>query len=293
MKVFAIGDLHLSGNPPSKPMTIFGPHWEDHWNRIRQDWLRRVSSEDIVCIVGDTSWAMRLPEAAFDLKEITALPGHKYIIRGNHDYWWSSITKMNTLLENELLFLQGRSTSMAVYEKREGCPLSNDSSHNNKALKDRDGNDHKDSDIDSHKNRDSTPHIYTEYSPLENTLISIGGTRGFLCPNDSAFKESTDRSIYERELLRTEAALQEMVAMEHEHPHLQKMRILLLHYPPFNDKNEESGFTKLLERYEVDHCIFGHLHDKISFQRIPSFFGSTQLHLVSADAANFQLQQIL
>ena len=66
MKVFAIGDLHLSGNPPTKPMDIFGPHWNDHWSRIKEHWNANVSDEDIVFLVGDMSWALRLEEAACD-----------------------------------------------------------------------------------------------------------------------------------------------------------------------------------------------------------------------------------
>ena len=82
MKVFAIGDLHLSGNPPTKPMDIFGPHWNDHWARIKEHWNTNVSDEDIVFLVGDMSWALRLEEAAYDLQEIASLPGKKYI--GGH-----------------------------------------------------------------------------------------------------------------------------------------------------------------------------------------------------------------
>ena len=77
MKVFAIGDLHLSGNPPTKPMDIFGPHWNDHWARIKEHWNANVSDEDIVFLVGDMSWALRLEEAACDLQEIASLPGKK------------------------------------------------------------------------------------------------------------------------------------------------------------------------------------------------------------------------
>ena len=70
-------------------------------------------------------------------------------------------------------------------------------------------------------------------------------------------------------------------------------RILLLHYPPFNENNAPSGFTDLMERYHVDICIFGHLHDQNSFKRIPSTFGTTKLELVSADYAEFKIQKIL
>ena len=102
MKVFAIGDLHLSGNPPTKPMDIFGPHWNDHWARIKEHWNANVSDEDIVFLVGDMSWALRLEEAACDLQEIASLPGKKYMIRGNHDYWWASANKMHNLMSDAI-----------------------------------------------------------------------------------------------------------------------------------------------------------------------------------------------
>lgn len=104
MKVFAIGDLHLSGNPPTKPMDIFGPHWDNHWSRIKEDWIDRVTDEDIVFLVGDMSWALRLDEAACDLQEIASMPGKKYMIRGNHDYWWASANKMRNLMGDAITF---------------------------------------------------------------------------------------------------------------------------------------------------------------------------------------------
>ena len=79
MNIYAIGDLHLSGNPPTKPMNIFGPHWDNHWQRIKEHWLTTVTDEDIIFLVGDMSWALRLDEALYDLKEIASLPGQKFI----------------------------------------------------------------------------------------------------------------------------------------------------------------------------------------------------------------------
>ena len=70
-------------------------------------------------------------------------------------------------------------------------------------------------------------------------------------------------------------------------------KLLLLHYPPFNESNDPSGFTDLMEQYKVDICIFGHLHDQISFKRIPKEFGTTKLELVSADYLDFTLKQII
>ena len=98
MKIYAIGDLHLSGKPPSKPMEIFGKHWADHAAKVAANWHQLISSDDTVIICGDTSWAMDLQDALTDLNWIAALPGRKIILRGNHDYWWSSLKKMQTAI---------------------------------------------------------------------------------------------------------------------------------------------------------------------------------------------------
>lgn len=97
MRVFAIGDLHLPGGD-LKPMDVFGPHWENHFERISESWRSRVSQEDVVLIPGDISWAMQLADALADLERIAQLPGKILILRGNHDYWWSSLTQLRCAL---------------------------------------------------------------------------------------------------------------------------------------------------------------------------------------------------
>lgn len=106
MRIYAIGDLHLSGQPPQKPMTIFGEHWANHWERIARDWRARVRDEDLVLLAGDLSWGMKLDEALPDLLAIADLPGRKLLVRGNHDYWWQSLSKMKAALSGRLEFLQ-------------------------------------------------------------------------------------------------------------------------------------------------------------------------------------------
>ena len=97
MRIFAIGDLHLPGGD-KKPMDVFGAHWENHFERICLDWCARVSDQDIVLIPGDISWAMQLDCALEDLRRIGSMPGRKLILRGNHDYWWSSLTQLRLSL---------------------------------------------------------------------------------------------------------------------------------------------------------------------------------------------------
>ncbi|CQR72577.1 3',5'-cyclic adenosine monophosphate phosphodiesterase CpdA [Sporomusa ovata DSM 2662] len=105
MKIFAIADTHLSGQPAVKPMSIFGSHWEGHWEKIKASWRKQVAAEDIVLLAGDISWAMKLSDALVDLDAIANLPGRKIVIRGNHDYWWQTVSKMTKATEDKFEFL--------------------------------------------------------------------------------------------------------------------------------------------------------------------------------------------
>ena len=91
-----MGDLHLSLSS-DKSMDIFGG-WENYVERIKENWNREVSPEDTVVVPGDISWAMSLKEAVADFRYIHELPGRKIILKGNHDYWWTTAAKMNNFL---------------------------------------------------------------------------------------------------------------------------------------------------------------------------------------------------
>ena len=215
MKVFAIGDLHLSGNPPTKPMDIFGPHWNDHWARIKEHWNANVSDEDIVFLVGDMSWALRLEEAACDLQEIASLPGK---------------------------------TDQSIYDR--------ELMRTEAALQEMDKAIHK---------------VLEELRTETNVTDMTCSKKSYSSTSDSI---TTCSLIIDIE-------------------NIPVTKLLLLHYPPFNESNAPSGFTDLMEQYMVDICIFGHLHDQISFNRIPKEFGTTKLELVSADYLDFKLKQII
>ena len=97
MKVFAVSDPHLSFTA-EKPMSIFGAVWENHWEAIAADWLEKVGADDIVLLPGDISWGMTTDEARKDLETIGAMPGKKIYVKGNHDYWWGSLSKVRGIL---------------------------------------------------------------------------------------------------------------------------------------------------------------------------------------------------
>lgn len=109
MSIWAIADLHLSFGVPGKEMSVFGESWRDHTQKIATHWLRLISPDDLVLIAGDISWAMHAEEALPDLQWIHELPGTKVLIRGNHDYWWSSLSKLYKLLPPSILAIQNNS----------------------------------------------------------------------------------------------------------------------------------------------------------------------------------------
>ena len=98
MSIFAIADLHLSFNE-NKPMNIFGEKWQNHEEKIKQDWLKKVTEKDTVLLPGDFSWSMYLKDTKADFEYLDKLPGRKILLKGNHDYWWSTLNKMQKYVE--------------------------------------------------------------------------------------------------------------------------------------------------------------------------------------------------
>lgn len=99
MSVFAIADLHFSFGTDKK-MDIFSG-WSNYENRIIQNWKELVSDNDTVIVPGDISWAMKLEESYDDLKRINELPGRKIFIKGNHDLWWGTKSKLEAFLREK------------------------------------------------------------------------------------------------------------------------------------------------------------------------------------------------
>ena len=231
MNIFAIGDLHLSFDERiQKPMDIFGPSWVNHHEKVRKNWEEKVGEEDLVIIPGDVSWGLRADEAMADLRWIHRLPGRKVITKGNHDLWWTSVTRLNSLYD-DMTFLQNH-----CYMTAEG--------------------------------------------------VAVCGTRGWICPGTEGFDEH-DEKIYNRELLRLEFSLKEAEKAG------AKMTIAALHYPPTNDKLQGSGFTRMLEDYNVQMCVYGHLHGKDAFKNgIKGVFNGIEYRLVSLDYVEGEPQLI-
>ena len=195
-RVYAIGDLHLSLSVPNKAMDVFGAHWKDHTERIKEAWQDTVSEEDLVLIPGDISWAMYLNDAIADLAFIGGLKGTKLILRGNHDYWWQSVTKVRAALPEKMFALQND-----VFRFGDIC---------------------------------------------------VCGTRGWTVPESAHFKESADRKLYERELIRLDLSLKALPKDVY--------AIGMLHFPPFSETGEKSGFSERFKEAGVHDVVYGHLH---------------------------------
>ena len=179
MKIFAIGDLHLSFGPGvEKPMDRFGEEWVNHAERLRANWMKEISPVDTVIICGDISWGLRLEEAAADFEWIRGLPGKKLLFKGNHDLWWQSAGKLNRLYGDEnLIFVQNTAEIVTAGGPPESSPPESGSP-------------------ECSPPESSPPEILE--TPKK---IAVCGSRGWICPGDDFFGQD-DKKIYERELMR-------------------------------------------------------------------------------------------
>ncbi|CAM2748735.1 metallophosphoesterase [Hathewaya histolytica] len=113
MALWSISDLHLAFTI-DKPMDIFGDNWYMHEEKIKENWLKEIKDKDTVLIAGDISWSMNIEEGFEDLNWIHNLPGDKILVKGNHDYWWSGIKRLNSMYD-DLNFIQNNSFSYEDY----------------------------------------------------------------------------------------------------------------------------------------------------------------------------------
>lgn len=115
MAIYTIGDLHLSFSA-DKPMDVFGYAWQNHTRVLSENWKKTVCDEDTVVLVGDHSWALKPEDAIPDLTFIHQLPGKKILMKGNHDLWWPTARKLQTMCQeaqlSTLSFLQGSAVTV-------------------------------------------------------------------------------------------------------------------------------------------------------------------------------------
>lgn len=230
MKIFAISDLHLS-TTADKPMNVFGAFWDNHAEKIKADWKSKVSGEDVVLIAGDLSWAMKLEDAKKDLDSFADLPGKKVVIRGNHDYWWQSISRVREAMGDSFTVLQ------------------------NDAIK------------------------------IGNLIIT--GTRGWTVDGGGEYT-AEDEKLYLRENERLRLCFNAVKKLREEGDKV----ILMMHYPPFNVRREDSLFTAMIEENRVDAVVYGHLHGKACRSDLEIKRNGIRYFLTSCDQLDFKLAEI-
>lgn len=121
MSIFVIGDMHLSLRTP-KPMDIFGENWIVHEEKIRKNWIENVKEDDLVVLPGDFSWETYLENTKLDFEYLNNLPGKKLLLKGNHDYWWSTVTSMRQFLkENNFTNIDFLYNNSYEYENKILC----------------------------------------------------------------------------------------------------------------------------------------------------------------------------
>ncbi len=235
MAIYIIGDLHLSFSK-NKPMSIFGDVWKNHEEKIKENWEKNIKKDDLVILAGDFSWATYLDEAYDDFKYINDLPGKKIFLKGNHDYWWETVTKMNQFL--------------------------------------------------TENNFNQIEFLYNSIYKHEEYILT--GTRGY-----SLSDSENDVKIYNRELLRLEISLQKAKEINDRLENSKEI-ITIMHYPPLTDIRERNTneFIKLMSKYNVKNCYYGHLHGPSISHAIEGNVLGIELKLISADKLDFKLYKI-
>ena len=229
MAIYIIGDLHI-GFSVDKPMNIFGQNWENHAEKIKQNWLNKINKNDTVILPGDFSWGIDLEEAKSDFAFLNELPGKKILLKGNHDYWWNTVTNMNKFLKEN--------------------------------------------------NFENISFLYNNSYLVEDKLIV--GTRGWTTLNPNV---DTSYKILKREYGRLELSIKDAINKFG----VNKEIIAFLHYPPFykEEVNEEIDFIKLMKKYDIKKCYYGHLHGESHKEAIEGNLCGIEFKLVSSDYLNF------
>lgn len=232
MSIYAISDLHLSLNT-DKPMNIFG--WNNYEEKIREDWLKKVNEEDLVLLPGDFSWEMKLENTYRDFEFISKLPGRKILLKGNHDYWWTTLKSMQNFLKVN--------------------------------------------------NIENIDFLYNNSYEFENKIIA--GTRGW----NLNIEEPNDEKIQIREEKRLELSIKNGIENFQDDENSKEI-IVCMHYPPISKENKYNVFTKILQKYNVKKCIYGHLHGKAHENAVEGMVDGIEYIMASCDYTGFKLIRI-
>jgi len=259
VRIFALSDLHLSF-ASNKPMDIFGPAWQNHAAKIETAWRECVTPEDTVLVGGDISWGMKLRDAQPDLDWLGQLPGTKVVVKGNHDYWWTSLKKLRDACDPSILFLQNEPIRIG------------DVCIGGTRLWDYPGI--------------RWPFVTQPRDGQEaEVVLSHVPPKREETEEQRRKRQEDDEKIRARELQR----LQQSLSL------LDKdaaCKIALVHYPPLSADGALGEPTAVMAEYGVDLCVYGHIHGvqglDIPAADLPAADGMPRFVLSSADWLDFR-----
>lgn len=263
MAIYTIGDLHLSFHE-NKPMNIFGDNWDNHEEKIKNNWIENVKENDLVVIPGDFSWSTYLKNTYEDFKYLNSLPGKKLLLKGNHDYWWTTLTSMrNFLKENEFETIDFIYNTAYEYE-------------NTIIAGTRGWSQTEESEDKKLLNREA---LRLELSLQEAMKLK----------NETESKLNSDKeSENAKEVKKVKEGF--------DNENTEKEIIVFMHYPPITKSNlannEENEFIQIMKKYNVKRCYYGHLHGIAIKEAVEGEFLGINFKLVSADGLDFKLLKI-
>ena len=251
MSIYAIGDLHLSLNK-QKPMDIFGLNWKNHEQKIKENWDKTVSKDDLVLLPGDFSWEMHLKDMYEDFKFLNDLPGRKLLLKGNHDYWWTTLAKMREFIEenkfsnidflynNSYLFedrIIAGTRGWAINDTENGIKMNHREEERLKISLQ--------SGVESFGNKEIIclmhyPPIVTEEDNLDNI-------------------NKKEKNIIDNQN---------------------------------NTKLKISNYVRIMKEYNVKNCLYGHLHGESHNEAFEGVIENINFKLVSCDYLNFNLYKL-
>lgn len=252
MAVYTIGDLHLSFHE-NKPMDIFGENWRGHEEKIKKDWIEKVTEKDLVIIPGDFSWSTYLKDTYEDFSYLHSLPGKKLLLKGNHDYWWTTLKSMREFVKEngfddiDFLYNTAYEFENYIFAGTRGWSQSQE--------------------------EDNEKMIQREQLRLELSLKEASKLLNKDCLGEERGANAKEIIVFMHYPPITNSQIQECTKMDKE-------------------ICEVNTFVKLMKEYNIKRCYYGHLHGISIKEAVEGECDGIEFKLVSADGLDFKLLRI-
>ena len=252
MAVYTIGDLHLSFHE-NKPMDIFGENWRGHEEKIKKDWIEKVTEKDLVIIPGDFSWSTYLKDTYEDFSYLHSLPGKKLLLKGNHDYWWTTLKSMREFVKEngfddiDFLYNTAYEFENYIFAGTRGWSQSQE--------------------------EDNEKMIQREQLRLELSLKEASKLLNKDCLGEERGANAKEIIVFMHYPPITNSQIQECTKMDKE-------------------ICEVNTFVKLMKEYNIKRCYYGHLHGISIKEAVEGEYDGIEFKLVSADGLDFKLLRI-